>query len=133
VDKERIAGNSSFSLDDIVVKSRSLSTDYEPENSPVSPQGHQVMMEDYNINMIEHRSKLLSEVDINEAFMLIPVKRDLGRIIIGAYPSAADKLFNLSADIQDPWKQPISVYRTRAAEISPLLMEVYQALTKSCS
>jgi len=133
IDREKERGADASLLDNIIVKSRSVSTDYEPENSPASPQGVEVLMNDYNFDMKEHRSKLLSEDDVREALMIVPVKKDLGRYIQQAFPnhieSLKDKLFYFSSDIEDPWRQPVSVFQHCAVKMNVLLLEVFHALT----
>eukprot|EP01038_Epipyxis_sp_PR26KG_P014734 gene14734-19803_t len=112
--------NHGINADQVTVISRSLTEDYEPENSPASSQGVEVLREDYNLDLTSHRSKLLCEQDVNESLMIIPVKRELGRYISQLYPQSSIKLHFLSQDIQDPWHQPIDVYRKCAKQIDNL-------------
>jgi hypothetical protein len=134
--------------------SRSLTTDYEPEDSPASPQGveviyfhlfiagycwlksfHnfclQVLRDIYKLDATPHRSKLLKKEDIDQAFMIIPVKRDLGTHIVGSYPEASGKIRFLSKDIPDPWHQPVHVFEDCASNIDRMLDELVQALVYS--
>ena len=107
-----------------VVISRSLSTDYEPEGSPASSQGIEVMSHDYQIDMTTHRSTLLSQEDVDNAFLIVPVKRDLGRAIQNAFQNSSSKIQFFVNDIPDPWRQPVSVFRQCAKNIEAMLPEV---------
>ena len=72
-----------------------MSTQYEPPNSPASAQGIKVLKEDFNLNMESHRSKLLTNNDIEDAFIIIPVKKDLGDHILQNYSSCSkEKIIN---------------------------------------
>ena len=115
-------------LDEVVVCSRSLSTDYEPVNSPASSNGVQIMRDEFGISMDDHRSKLLSEADIQEATMIVPVKRDLGRYIEKMFPEAIGKLMYFEKDIEDPWKMPLDVFHACAMDMSKQLEEIFQTL-----
>lgn len=52
---------------DFTVVSRSLTDSYEPENSPASLNGIKILQQDYSLDMTNHRSKLLSEGDLERA------------------------------------------------------------------
>jgi protein-tyrosine-phosphatase len=108
----------------IIVKSRSVSKEYEPEGSPASDQGMTVMREDYNCSMDAHRSTLLTDADVKEATLIVPVKRDLGNFIGSKFTGSKSKIFNLSEDIEDPWHAPVSVFRSCVQQIDRLLPEL---------
>jgi len=76
------------------------------------------MRENYGVDMLGHRSRLLSDSDAAEADVIIPVKRDLGQYIAQSRPSAQNKLLFFQNDVQDPWRQPVSVFRNCAQQIS---------------
>ena len=104
------------------VKSRSLSTDFEPEGSPASEQGVIVMRNKYDIDMTRHRSTLLTQGDINEAYAIIPVKRDLGVYISECFDVAGiERITYFDRDIPDPWHQPVEVFEKCAANIDHML------------
>jgi protein-tyrosine-phosphatase len=119
--------------DDFQVLSRSLSTNYEPEGSPASDQGIQVMQDDYGINMTSHSSKLLSVEDVSRAEFIIPVKRDLGEHIATTFLDARKKIRYLERDIPDPWHQPAVIFRSCAANISSLLDKLLPSFKDSSS
>lgn len=81
--------------------------------------------------MAAHRSKLLSSEDVENAFMIIPVKRELGEYIKQLHPAAGRKIKNLSMDVMDPWRQPYPVYLHCARTVDGLLSEVLSDISKS--
>lgn len=83
-------------------------------------------MEDYRINMENHRSKLLTAKDVESAFMIVPVKRDLGEYISNEFHGANAKIVNLAENISDPWHQPVHVFRACAKQIYYLLSELLE-------
>lgn len=83
-------------------------------------------MEDYRINMESHRSKLLNDKDVENAFMIVPVKRDLGVHISNEFKGANAKVVNLAENISDPWHQPVNVFRGCAKQIYFLLSELLE-------
>ena len=135
------------------VVSRSLSTDYEPQGSPANERGlevsdhfrdwctsivlliclfySQVLLKEYGVNMEAHRSKLLSADDAAEAFLIIPVKRDLGIFIKSQFPQFSSKVAFLDEDVADPWRQPYPVYAACARQVDGLLASVLSKITSS--
>lgn len=80
--------------------------------------------------MAGHRSQLLSAEDVSQAFLVIPVKRELGEYIKQLYPTAGTKLKVLSMDVMDPWRQPYPVYQHCARTVDGLLSEVLSDISK---
>ncbi len=80
--------------------------------------------------MTAHRSKLLSQEDVNEAFMIIPVRRELAHDINDMFISSKSKFYFLNEDISDPWRQPVPVFRKCAEQIARLQDEVLETLVK---
>lgn len=117
--------------DQFTVASRSLCTDYEPEGSPASAQGVEVMREDFGIDMTAHRSRLLTQEDVDNAFAIVPVKRSLDYDIQVMFSGAGGKLQHMSADIPDPWHQPVPVFRACASNISSMLGPFLEGIAKS--
>jgi len=108
------------------VASRSLSEDYEPQGSPANKAGQEVLVNEYGIDMTPHRSRLLSEQDIRDAVMIVPVKKELGVYIADMFPSLeADKIVYFSKDIEDPWRQPYEVYAQCARSVHLLIEELW--------
>lgn len=69
-----------------VVLSRSLTTDYEPENSPASEYSVQIMQENYNIDISSHRSQLLNEDDVATADVIVGITASHRHHIIHKFP-----------------------------------------------
>jgi protein-tyrosine-phosphatase len=86
------------------------------------------MKEDYQMDMASHQSKLLNKEDVKEAHLIIPVKKDLGELIRYMFPESEKKLFYLQQDIPDPWRQPVSVFRSTAQSIDELLDPIVDKL-----
>lgn len=72
---------------DIEVISRSLSTDYEPENSPASKYSIDILLDEFGIDITSHRSKLLTENDINEDTIVIGITQNHQYFIRNRFPS----------------------------------------------
>jgi protein-tyrosine-phosphatase len=68
------------------VISRSLTTAYEPENSPASEYSIQIMKETYGINISSHRSRLLSEEDVRHADVIVGITASHREHIIRSFP-----------------------------------------------
>ncbi len=81
-------------------------------------------MNEYNIDTSAHRSQLLSAEDVEQAYLIIPVKKDLGGYIKQLHPVSSNKLKYLSRDIMDPWRQPYPVYLNCAHMVDALVAEV---------
>jgi len=82
------------------------------------------MREYYGIDMSQHRSKLLSKEDVEKAFMIVPVKRDLGGYISHLHHGSELKVTYFAEDISDPWQMPVDVFRACAEKICILLDEL---------
>ena len=93
----------------------------------------QVMLQEYGINTSGHRSKLLSEDDVENAYLIIPVKRELGEYIKMAHPQHASKIKYLTQDVTDPWRQPYAVYAKCATLIETLITAVLAEITGTAS
>lgn len=76
--------------------------------------------------MTNHRSTLLTEKDVNEAFVIIPVKRELGYRINTMFPGVQSKLRYFPEDVQDPWHAPLEVYRQCSRQVSMMIESVYK-------
>jgi protein-tyrosine-phosphatase len=68
------------------VISRSISTDYEPENSPASEYSVQIMKDDFGIDISSHRSKLLTEEDIQGADLIVGITSSHRHHIVNKFP-----------------------------------------------
>lgn len=84
---------------------------------------------EYGLDSSGHRSKLLSTEDVSKAYMIVPVRRDLGTAIAGLYPESKEKLTYFSKDIMDPWRQPYPVYQGCARMVDAMVSEVLTEIT----
>lgn len=80
----------------------------------------------YGINMQNHRSKNISEIDINDFDLVISLTKQHKETIIRLYPSTKGKIYTLKEyvdpnldykDIDDPWGYNLNIYKSCAAEI----------------
>lgn len=112
------------------IVSRALTDMYEPPDSPASMPGIQVLLEDYALDLNEHRSCLLTDADVDAAHAIIGVSKGHVREILQRYPAAKSKTFALSSDVPDPWHAPKYQYKKCAEMMMPL---VDQAMDKIIS
>lgn len=111
------------------VWSRSISTDYEPENSPANRNAVAVMKNSYKIDISDHRSTLLSSSDINQASYLICVSKRHAAFIQEKFPNESkDKLVCFHNDIADPWNQELPVYEKCAADLQSAVRKIIPSL-----
>jgi len=87
------------------------------------------MLQEYGINTSGHRSNLLSADDVEQAYLIIPVKRELGEYIKRSHPKYASKVKYLAQDVTDPWRQPYAVYAKCALLIETLITTVLAEIT----
>ena len=111
------------------VISRALTDAYEPEGSQASYNGIEVMKNDYNIDISHHRSKLLDDNDMNNAYKVIAVSRSHYNEIVRRYPNYVSKITTLAEDVTDPWHQPIEIYKQTAITLSKLINDIMITIT----
>ena len=106
------------------------------ENDPASHQAIEVMKKEFNINLKNHRAKVLDGTDVERADLILTMTRHHRDMIIDIYPEAADKVHVLKEfagleeelDVIDPFGQDYDVYKSCAYEIEELLLEVLKRL-----
>lgn len=109
---------SEHNLDDYVVESRSLTTDYEPIGSPPSKHGECLMREIYGLDISKHRSKLLSAEDVHDAKWLIGVSKSHAYAVQRMFRDVdSSKLLSFNRDISDPWHSDRKTYEKCAVMI----------------
>lgn len=113
------------------VISRGLTDMYEPPGSQASAPGIEVMLEDYGIDISNHRSRLLSSEDVHEASIIIGVSRSHKNHIISNYPQFEHKVTCLNDDVPDPWHSPKHVYRQCMHMMAPLVYSKLNELIKT--
>jgi len=109
---------------------------YAFENDPASHQAIEVMKKEFNINLKNHRAKVLDGTDVERADLILTMTRHHRDMIIDIYPEAADKVHVLKEfagleeelDVIDPFGQDYDVYKSCAYEIEELLFEVLERL-----
>mmetsp|Transcript_4438 Transcript_4438/g.4563 ORF Transcript_4438/g.4563 Transcript_4438/m.4563 type:complete len:162 (-) Transcript_4438:110-595(-) len=108
------------------VVSRGLTDEYEPPNSPASSQAVIIMAEDFGIDISNHRSKLLTLNDIQEATHIVGVSRSHSEWVISMYTeyftNHPGKLTSLDKNVPDPWHSPTDVYRACVNMMEPLIL-----------
>lgn len=87
-----------------------------------------VMRRFYGLDLSSHRSKLLTQEDVENAVLIVPVKRDLGEHIRYLFPASESKLHFLKQNISDPWHQPVEVFKKCAEMMDGLLDDVFTFL-----
>ena len=141
----------SININNIIICSRALSNEYEPENSPPSNHGITIMQQEYNIDITKHKSKMLTINDIQHASLLIGVTKNHCNIIKNKFPitNNNNKLrlgsglesglesglglpivmqLKINQDISDPWHQDIKSYKKCAAQIQPLVYALLDSI-----
>jgi len=111
------------------VISRALTDAYEPEDSQASLYGIEVMKNDYNIDISYHRSKLLDDNDMNNAYKVIAVSQSHYNEIVRRYPNYVNKILTLAEDVTDPWHQPLAIYKQTAITLSRLINDTMIKIT----
>ena len=106
------------------VISRGLTDMYEPIGSQASNHGIHVMINDYNIDVSNHRSKLLNDIDMNDSYIVIAVSQSHYNEIIKRYPNNINKVSKLSEDVMDPWHENVDVYQKTAFKLSNLINDI---------
>lgn len=84
-----------------------------------------MLKELHELDLSQHRSQLLSQEDVDNASLIIPVTRRVGALIHNEFSNTNGKVRFLRADIPDPWRQPVAVFRVCAQNIDTLLEEMF--------
>lgn len=107
------------------VASRALTDQYEPPNSPASAHGIQILRDEYDLDLRNHRSAMLTSQDVADAHIIIGVTQSHVRVINQKYPESYGKVHGLGIDVSDPWHASLEAYNLCAHQLKPL---VYDAL-----
>lgn len=111
------------------IVSRSMSTDYEPPNSPASEHGITVMREEFGLDTTSHRSTLICREDAEKAEVMIGVTRSHAQYLGMLFPDLRGKIRHLSQDVYDPWHQSYEVYQACARSMQPLVGQIMDEVT----
>ncbi len=97
------------------------------------------VMEELNIDLRDHNSHNVDEIELKQMDMIITMTRKHSRALILKYPNLADKISTLkelsqlesnSKDIQDPFGLSEEVYRQTRDEIETNLKKLLKRLKK---
>lgn len=106
---------------------------YAFEGDPASPEAVEVMKNEFGIDISKHRAKVLNDIDIADAFIILTMTERHRKMIIDIYPHAGERVFTLkqyaeaedgNPNISDPFGWDIDVYKDCASEIDALLLDV---------
>lgn len=100
--------------------SAGLTDRYEPEGSPASAHGLTVMHDLYCIDTSSHRSTILTNSMIEDAFAIYTVSENHRTCICQQVPSAERKTRALG-NVLDPWRQSIERYEETARRLKMLV------------
>ena len=120
------------------------------DGDTASPQAIEVMKDLWGIDLSSHRSKTLTEADINEYHLILTMTRSHKGFLVSMYPKAKDKIFtlkefaldidnsnssgseyNYSLDITDPYGKSVQVYKRSAEEIKYIIDKLLKKLNKT--
>ena len=96
------------------------------EDGEMSTEDAIEVMEEYGINLKEHRATNVASSNIKEMDIILCATVSHKMMLIRMYPELKDKIFTMKEyvqydekdlDIKDPWGYDIEVYRMCAAEI----------------
>ncbi|MFP4020416.1 MAG: low molecular weight protein arginine phosphatase [Halanaerobium sp.] len=97
------------------------------------------VMGELNIDLQEHRSHNIEEIELSREDLIITMTRKHSRVLVLKHPDLADKIFTLkelsendseSKDIQDPFGLSEKVYRETRDEIKANLRFLLENLKK---
>jgi len=116
------------------------------DGDTASPQAIEVMKDLWGIDLSSHRSKSLTQADIDEYHLILTMTRSHKWFLVSMYPDAKDKIFtlkefvldiddsnfsseyNYSLDITDPYGKPVQVYKRSAEEIKYIIDKLIKKL-----
>ena len=113
------------------VSSCGLSHDYEPEGSPASAHGIDILRDSFGIDISFHRSHVASSPsEFLRQSHIFPLTSRHARIILEIAPSLRQSrkiVLEKLGDIEDPWHSRKEVYAACAAEIRECVFEKMEA------
>ncbi len=107
-----------------------------------------VLSDEWGIDISSHKARNVSREDISKADLVLTMTQNHRRVLVEAYPEAADKIFTLkefvldfsqeadsvcsphSLDILDPYGMPLYVYKECAREIKNAVDKLIEKLKK---
>lgn len=109
---------------------------FAPEGFPASQEAIEVLKQDYNIDISNHRSKSLRRQDLEEADLILAMSNSHKQSILSKYPEYSNKVFTikefvgLEGEVEDPYGMPIEVYRETARELEDLISKVITKISQ---
>jgi protein-tyrosine phosphatase len=101
------------------------------------------VLKDWNIDIGYHRSKRITQVDVDDALIILTMTGEHKRALVRDFPSVISKTYtlkeyayeskginNFQADICDPYGGSEEVYRRCAIEIKEAVDKLMERLTK---
>lgn len=109
---------------------------YAFNGDPASYQAIEVMKNEFGIDIKSHRAKVLDDLDIENADLILTMTKHHRKMIIDISPESSSKVHILKefagdesdSDVIDPFGQDYYVYKNCAEEIEELLLEVLERL-----
>jgi len=120
------------------------------EGEPASRNAVRVMRDLWNLDIDDHKAKLLKKEHVDEAFLILTMTKSHKHAILTLFPEAKNKIFTLkefaygttmptdaygtgfNPDIRDPYGMPVEVYKKCAMEIKDAIDKVIEKL-KNCA
>ena len=100
----------------------------------------QVMAEDYNMDLAQHRATNIQHARIREADLILCATLSHKQIVLKMFPDLEGKVYTMKefigeepgikSDISDPWGHGIEVYRQCAAEVADTVDKIADKLEK---
>lgn len=105
------------------------------DGDPANPHSIRTLMEDWNIDIRNHRAKLLQKEDVDNAYLILTLTREHKNSILSRFPNAVNKIFTLKEyvyegsaipeqekcdyafDIIDPYGKAYETYKSCGGEI----------------
>ncbi|MGI6084061.1 MAG: low molecular weight protein arginine phosphatase [Acetivibrionales bacterium] len=105
---------------------------YAFDGDPASYQAIEVMKKEFGIDIKTHRAKVLDDLDIENADLILTMTKRHREMIVDIYPEWSSKVHVLKefagiegdTDVIDPFGQDYYGYKNCAEEIEGLLLEV---------
>jgi protein-tyrosine-phosphatase len=108
------------------------------ENGDTSTDEAIEVMEEYGVDLKQHRATLTTNSNIKEMDLILCMTTSHKQNLIQMYPNLTNKIYTLKEyvgmdeiNIQDPWGYGIATYRYCAAEIDTCLNKLIDKLSNS--
>ncbi len=106
----------------IALEVRTAGVAHHP-NRRVEPKAVAAMAE-VGVDISNEYSKQITAEDIEWADAVVAVVQEHARYLAEEYPAAASKVYRLASDVQDPYGQPLCMYRRCRDRLDALLLQL---------